>query len=71
MSRGKVTKREIVQMWALADERAGIAGLLRCPGCPDPVLVPDGGEYDGMCPSHWHQTQFRYGIQGGVSHADL
>lgn len=63
-----VSKRERAAVEALADERHGVAGLVQCDGCPAGVLVPAGGEYDGMCPSHFHQTQFRYGIQGGVNH---
>jgi hypothetical protein len=51
----KVSKREIAQMQALADERAGRAGMVQCPGCPAGHLVPDGGEFDGHCPRHWHQ----------------
>lgn len=64
----QVSKRERAAVEALADERHGVAGLVQCEGCPPGGLVPAGGEYDGMCPSHWYQTQFRYGIEGGVSH---
>jgi hypothetical protein len=65
----RVSARERAAVEALADERAGVAGLVQCEGCPHVALVPAGGEFDGLCSRHWHQTQFRYGIQGGVSHA--
>lgn len=67
---GRVTRAERAAVEELADQRAGRVGRVQCPGCPPDVLVPDGGEFDGMCTDHWHQTNFRYGIAGGVNHLE-
>lgn len=64
----QISKAAQRRMYALADERAGVVGLVQCEGCPPGVLVPPGAEHDGLCPSHYHQAQFRYGIEGGISH---